>query len=184
MNTLKVAALLTAGMVVGCMASGPPLTAEDTSHPAAATGGAPLPLVLDTSDLKLGTTVQFRRIPTASEINDLNSVRALAHVVLSLSEWPTDVNTVSPLGSTPEESDVIVILPGYPPTRAAGELWNYFGGRLRMVLLVDGPPDNRSVIDDLNNMRHLDRVIAQMDQPTRVGFERLQRPLSFRKVME
>jgi hypothetical protein len=32
-------------------------------------------------------------------------------------------------------------------------------------------------------MRNLERVIAEMDQPSRAGFERLQRPLSFRKVV-
>jgi hypothetical protein len=32
-------------------------------------------------------------------------------------------------------------------------------------------------------MRALDRVIAEMNEPSRYGFERLQRPLSFRKVM-
>ena len=30
----------------------------------------------------------------------------------------------------------------------------------------------------------LERVIAQMDTPTRQGFERLQRPLSFRKIVD
>jgi hypothetical protein len=40
------------------------------------------------------------------------------------------------------------------------------------------------VIDDLNLMRGLERVIAEMDDPQRGGFERLQRPLSFRKVIE
>jgi hypothetical protein len=32
-------------------------------------------------------------------------------------------------------------------------------------------------------MRNLERVIAEMDEPSRAGFERLQRPLSFRKVV-
>ena len=32
-------------------------------------------------------------------------------------------------------------------------------------------------------MRYLERVIAQMDEPSRIGFDRLQRPLSFRKVV-
>jgi len=184
MNPLKIATLLAAGMMVGCMASGPPLTAEEGSAAGPAAVHFDGPLILDPADLKLGTTVHFQRIPTASEINDLSQVRALAHVVLTLADWPTDLNTVSALGQAPEETDVIVILPGYPPSRAASELWNYFGGRIRLVLLAQGPPPSRNVIDDLNAMRHLDRVIAQMDEPSRIGFERLQRPLSFRKVMK
>jgi len=39
-------------------------------------------------------------------------------------------------------------------------------------------------IANLNEMRSLERVIAQMDTPSRQGFERLQRPLSFRKLVE
>ena len=181
MNPFKIAALLAAGMVAGCMASGPPLTAGDSST--ASPAGQP-PLILDPVDLRLGTTVQFQRLPTASEINDLRQMRALVHVVISLAEWPTELNAVSALSQVPEEADVIVILPGYPPSRAALELWNYFGGRVRMVLLVSGPPEGSVMIDELNATRHLDRVIAQMDTPTRVGFERLQRPLSFRVVMK
>jgi hypothetical protein len=40
------------------------------------------------------------------------------------------------------------------------------------------------VVSDLNSMRGLERVVAQMDDPSRTGFERLQRPLSFRKLVE
>jgi hypothetical protein len=32
----------------------------------------------------------------------------------------------------------------------------------------------------MNRIRTLDRIIAQMEHPSRSGFERLQRPLSFR----
>ena len=35
------------------------------------------------------------------------------------------------------------------------------------------------VVQDLNAMRSLERVIAEMELPSRSGFERLQRPLSF-----
>ena len=55
---------------------------------------------------------------------------------------------------------------------------------LRIVIVVQGPPSSSGVISDLNAMRHLERVIAQMDEPSRSGFERLQRPLSFRKILE
>jgi len=38
-------------------------------------------------------------------------------------------------------------------------------------------------VADLNGMRGLERVIAEIDDPSRAGFERLQRPLGFRRVM-
>jgi hypothetical protein len=185
MNAWKIAALLAAGMIVGCMASGPALKAQSTQEPRSA--GTPArsgaPLLLDRTDLRIGTTVHFSRIPDVSAVNDLRQVRALAHVVLALDAWPTDVNAVAPLEQVPEEADVVVVLPGYPPSRAAGELWNYLGARVRLVMLVEGPPPTLTVIDDMNNMRHLERVIADMDMPARTGFERLQRPLSFRKII-
>lgn len=180
MNPWKVAALLGAGMIAGCMAAGPPIGAQSTRGAPAAAGE---PLILDRTDLRIGTTVQFRRIPDVSALNDLRQVRALAHVVLVLDEWPSDITGATSLSQVPRESDVIVVLPGYPPSRAAAELWNYVDARVRIVLLVDGPPTSNSVTDDLNAMRHLERVIAQMDDPGRSGFERLQRPLSFRKLM-
>lgn len=77
----------------------------------------------------------------------------------------------------------MVVLRGYPPSRGAAELWNLLGAPVRLVLLVPGPPTDPGVLMDLNVMRHLDRVIAEMDVPARTGFERLQRPLSFRKVV-
>jgi len=79
---------------------------------------------------------------------------------------------------------VIVVIPGYPPNRSAAEAWNRVNARLRIVDVVPGPPISRAVLDDLNLMRGLERVIAQMDEPSRMGFEQLQRPLSFRKVMD
>ena len=51
------------------------------------------------------------------------------------------------------------------------------------MLVVDGPPGNRAGIDELNRIRGLERVIADMEYPSRTGFERLQRPLSFRVLM-
>jgi hypothetical protein len=49
--------------------------------------------------------------------------------------------------------------------------------------VVDGPPADRGMIMEMNAMRGLVRVIADMPHPSRSGFERLQRPLSFRVVM-
>ena len=62
------------------------------------------------------------------------------------------------------------------------EYLNLIGGNLRLILIVDGPPPDRALITELNHMRALERVIAQMEHPARTGFERLQRPLSFRML--
>ena len=78
----------------------------------------------------------------------------------------------------------MVVITGYPPTRAATEMWRYVQVPMRMIVVVPGPPPGRDMIDDLNAMPQLERVIAQMDQPSRTGFERLQRPLSFRMVVD
>jgi hypothetical protein len=40
-----------------------------------------------------------------------------------------------------------------------------------------------STLDAFNIMRSLERVVAEMNEPSRSGFEQLQRPLSFRKVV-
>jgi len=55
---------------------------------------------------------------------------------------------------------------------------------VRLIMIVDGPPADRSLIMELNRVRNLERVIAQMERPDRSGFERLQRPLSFRVVRD
>jgi len=190
-------AVFAAGALAGCMAAGPPLPAQTSQRTGAKTPlGMPLserrsihegpcvPLILDRTDLRIGTTVHFSHVPTASELHDAEQVPLLQHVVLSLSEWPTDIAAMSALNNVPEETDVIVVLAGYPPSRAAAEAWNYTSPRLRLVLVVTEPPRGPAVVDDLNTMRHLERVIADLDEPARTGFERLQMPLSFRKVMD
>ncbi len=184
-NAWKIAAVFAAGLTVGCMANGSRLGAQPGADSTPATKGSAtgVPLLLDRTDMRIGTTVHFSHVPNVSEVNDLTQVRGLSHVVLSLDGWPADINAVSSLAQVPEESDVVVILPGYPPSRAAGEVWNYLRSSVRLVMLVQTQPPNQNVVDDMNNMRHLERVIAEMDQPARTGFERLQRPLSFRKIM-
>lgn len=204
MKTWKLAAMFMAGLIAGCMAAGPATTARTTppagAPPAQAGPGGPLgspfaerngfaasfatPLILDRTDVRLGTTVQFDRIPTAADLNDILRLPALAHVVVSLPGWPADFEPLQTLGTLPEECDLIAVLPGYPPSRAAAEAWNYVNARLRLVVVVTGEPPTPAVINDLNTMRYLERVIAQMDEPSRTGFDRLQRPLSFRKVIE
>jgi hypothetical protein len=196
MRPWTVTALLAAGMVVGCMANGQATTAQPpqpvTPPPTQATrapGGpadqpALLPLILDRSDLRIGVTVQFTRIPATDEIGDLRQTAGLAHVVLALDAWPESYEALTALDLLPPESDVIVLLQGYPPSRAAAEAWNLVQARLRLVLLVPEAPPSIAVVEDLNMMRSLERVIAEVDPPSRAGFERLQRPLSFLRIVE
>jgi hypothetical protein len=170
-----------AGLLLGCMAGSQPIPAQPPAGSPSPSYGAPL--ILDRTDLRLGTTVHFSRIPDPVELHDLEQVPGLAQVALALESWPSSYQQIQVLDRTPQESELIVIVRGYPPTREATEAWNLLGTRLRLVVLVDGPPQTPAVLSDLNAMRGLERVIAQMDQPSRSGFERLQRPLSFRKVM-
>ena len=77
-----------------------------------------------------------------------------------------------------------MVLSGYPPTREAADAWNLLNVRTRLILVVDGPPTSSNAISDLNAMRALERVIVDTDEPTRSGFERIQRPISFRVVRD
>ena len=168
------------------MAGGVPAPAQNQTGPPGAAGGDVLvgtPLLLDCIDLRLGTTVQYQRIPTVTELEDLNQLPALAHVLIALPAWPTDYAPLQPLDRVPYNADVVVVLPGFPPTRGATEVWGLVRPRLRIVVVVSGPPPSQNPILDLNTMRSLERVIVQNDYPSRSGFERLQRPMSFRKVV-
>jgi hypothetical protein len=173
------------GLLAGCMAGGPATQAQPPAAPAAASAAAiGVPLVLDPADVALGLTAEYTRIPTASELSDLALGSGLQHVVVALDQWPTDFDAVRGLNQLPEGSDAIVVLHGYPPSREAANAWNYVSANVRIVALVDGPPPSLAVIDDLNTMRHLERVIAQTPTVDRRGFERLQRPLGFRRIFE
>jgi len=175
-----------AGLLLGCMAGTQPSPAEGPSPAPSAASAAPSygsPLLIDRTDLRLGTTVQYRRIPDLTELHDLEQVYALAHVVLALEEWPRTYAQIQPLEGLPQEADLTVIVRGYPPSSEAANAWNLLSVRVRLVMLVEGPPPSTAMVGDLNSMRALDRVIAEMNEPSRYGFERLQRPLSFRKVM-
>lgn len=186
-----------AGALVGCMAAGPPIGAQSPGPPEPRSPvGSPFsdrrmgvdaigtPLILDRTDLRIGTTVQFNRLPTATELHDAIQVPGLSRIVLSLPYWPEDLERMKALDLTPPEAQVVVVLPGYPPNRAAADAWGYVNASLRIVIVVPDAPPSLGVVADLNAMRGLERVIAQMDEPSRSGFERLQRPLSFRKVVE
>ena len=159
------------------------------SAPATAAAPAPaavaLPLLLDPTDLGFGSSVLFSRVPDTADIEALSFYDNVRHVVVSLPEWPGDWSRIAPLGQVrlPEGADLIVVLHGYPPSRASAAAWNMLRQPLRIVMLVDGPPDDRGMILELNALRGLERVIADMAHPARTGFERLQRPLSFRVVM-
>jgi hypothetical protein len=141
------------------------------------------PLLIE-PDLGFGTHVVMRRIPDASDMDDLGSVNGLRQIVVALPEWPADFAALAPLQQAilPADAELVVILAGWPPTRAALDAWNLLGGNLRLILVVSGPPADRSLITELNRVRSLERVISQMEHPDRSGFERLQRPLSFRVV--
>ncbi|MBI1799226.1 MAG: hypothetical protein HYR73_06025 [Candidatus Eisenbacteria bacterium] len=200
MKRFEIAALLVTGVVVGCMAGAPRPNAggHETSPRAARSagdesgagsfGGAAAlpaaPLILDRADLAIGTTVEFHRLPRPTEVQDANEQFLLRHVVVALAAWPRSDEDLSVFAALPPEADAIVIVPGYPPDRASLDAWEYSRGRIRMVLVVDGPPLSAGVFDDLNRMRHLERVVARMDHPSRAGFERLQRPLSFVKSVD
>jgi hypothetical protein len=195
MKPRSIALAFLAGVLAGCMAAGPPISAQSPPHEPPSPAGSPFsdrhmgveigtPLILDRTDVSIGTTVQYSRIPTASEVHDEAEHLGLAHLVLSLPYWPVDLEPLQALDLVPDEVVVVVVLPGYPPNRAAAAAWNRVNAHLRIVVVVPGPPPSRSVVDDLNTMRGLERVIAQMDEPSRYGFEQLQRPLSFRRVVD
>jgi hypothetical protein len=134
------------------------------------------PLVIE-PDIGFGTHVVMRRLPDAADMDDLRGVTGLRQVVVALPDWPADFSALSPLQQA-------VLLPGWPPSRAALDAWNLLGGNVRLIMVVTGPPTDRSLILELNRVRNLERVIAQMPYPDRSGFERLQRPLSFRVVRD
>jgi hypothetical protein len=157
--------------------------AEDRElRPAPAYGAAPL--VIDPTDTGLGASVVFTRVPTAAELGELHWVENIDHVVLALAAWPATFDEISPLAQSllPEGADLLVVLPGYPATRESAEAWNLLRRRVRIVMVVDGPPADRGMILTMNAIRGLERVIADMPNPSRSGFQRLQRPLSFRVV--
>jgi hypothetical protein len=141
------------------------------------------PLLIE-PDLGFGTHVVMRRLPDAADMDDLRGVTGLRQIVVALPEWPADFAALSPLQQSvlPQDAELVVLLPGWPPSRAALDAWNLLGGNLRLILVVGGPPTDRALISELNRVRNLERVIAQMEYPDRSGFERLQRPLSFRLV--
>lgn len=170
-----------------------PAAAGDTgSRPAAAADVAPspprrpeAPLILDTADLGVGASVVFTRIPSPAEIHDLEYLESVGHVVLQLPGWPAGIDELQPLAhvALPQGADFIVVLPGYPATNAQAAAWNMLRQPTRLVMVVNGPPADRDMVFRLNSIRPLVRVIADVDRPSRSGFERLQRPLSFRVRM-
>jgi hypothetical protein len=196
MKRLEIAALLTIGALAGCMAGAPrpeaggagsstsgaaAARASSGSYLGGASGGESVapPLILDPADQMLGTTVEFGRLPQLVEIQDAAEQFALRHVVVALPAWPRSSEDLSVFAALPPQADVIVILPGYPPDHATIDAWEYARGRIRMMLIVDGPPASGTTLDDLNRMHHLERVIARMSHPSRQGFDQLQRPLAF-----
>ncbi len=172
----------------GAPAGGPATAAAPPAAPAPAAPREanpddPLcaPLLLE-ADPGFGTHVVLRRLPNAADLEDLRFISGLRQVVVALPEWPATYAELRPMQQSilPEGAELVILLPGWPPTREALGAWNLVGGALRLILVVDGPPADRALIAELNRVRSLERVIAQMEHPSRSGFERLQRPLSFR----
>jgi len=178
-HILLPALLLFSTLAAPAMAGSP---APDTA--VAAPAPAPPPLLLDPTDMGFGVTVTFTRVPNAADLNDLGYLDNVQHVVLALNAWPADASELAPLAQLPlpPNADLIVLLPGYPATHAAAGAWNLLRRPLRIVMLVDGPPTDRGMLLEMNAMRGLTRVIVTVigAQPSRAGFEQLQRPLSFR----
>ena len=194
MRRFEIAGLLVIGALAGCMAGAPRPGAESRTPGASASSAAngdagaisavtAAPLILDRTDLAIGTTVEFHHLPNPVEMQDASEQFLLRHVVVSLPAWPQGNADLSRFATLPPEADAIVILPGYPPDRTALDAWNSVRGNIRLVLVVDGPPESGYIFDEINRQRHLERVVARMERPSRAGFERLQRPLSFVVVM-
>ncbi len=191
MNPKTFASLALASALLGIAIGAPaPALASAAAGPdsaAALLAPAPAqpPLLLESADLGFGATVVFTPIPSAAEIHDLAYLESVGHVLLQLPAWPAGVDTLQPLAqmALPEGADLIVVLPGYPETRAQAAAWNLLRRPVRIIMVVDGPPVDREMIFELNALHGLERVIADMAHPSRSGFERLQRPLSFRIVM-
>jgi len=187
-------AMIVLGALSSCTAAGPPPSTPappethsplgspfgDTAH---GMPGLGTPLVLDPTDMRLGTTVQFSRVPDRAELANLNQELNVVHVVLALDQWPAEYANLQELDRLPPDCDLIVILPGYPPTRGAAQAWNMVQIPTRIIVMVNQPPPSHLAITDLNEMRGLERVIAMIDPPSRSGFESLQRPLNFRRVV-
>jgi len=180
MKMTRLALVFAAGVIAGCMAGGTPSPAQAPVPAGAAPSHLGVPLLLDRADFRLGATVQFPRIPSADEMYELHNISGLAHVLLTLPAWPRTYDELAPLQQTPPLADLIVVLPGFPPTREAADAWNLLEVRARLILVVPSTPPPTTAINDLNAMRSLERVIVDTDQPSRSGFELLQRPLSFR----
>jgi hypothetical protein len=199
--SLLLAACAPAGRGHGVAVADPPAAPGSPARGQAADSGAPArdgrtapreptpddalcaPLLIE-ADYGFGTHVVMRRLPNAADLEDLRFVNGLRQLLVALPEWPATYADLKPLQQAilPEGAGLVVLLPGWPPTREALGAWNLVGGNIRLILVVDGPPTDRALILEMNRVRALERVIAQMEHPARTGFERLQRPLSFRVI--
>jgi len=160
MRRLEICMLLTIGALAGCMAASPPPVA-DTSAPryqgdqgagGADSSGIVAPLILDRTDLALGTTAEFNHLPGTAELEAAAGLFALRHVVVMLPGWPQVNADLSRFSVLPPEADAIVIVPGYPPDRSALDAWNYARGHVRLVVVVDGPPLDPIQLEGLNTL--------------------------------
>ncbi|MBI3539087.1 MAG: hypothetical protein HY076_02295 [Candidatus Eisenbacteria bacterium] len=170
MKIRSITLAFSAGAIAGCMAGGAPSGAQSPAPPPSSSSAAPerragaldigTPLVIDRMDTRIGTTVQFDRIPNASELHDATEVPGLAHVVLSLDGWPTDFAPLQGLDQLPEGADMIVVIPGYPPSTAVAQIWNYLNtrsssgkGKLSRVGLAPDPRPGSILPPSHRNLR-------------------------------
>ena len=160
-----------------------PAAARPAATPREADPDDPLcaPLILD-ADPGFGTHVVMRRLPSQGDLEELSFISGLRQVLVALPEWPATYAALRPIQQVvlPQGTELVVLVPGWPPTREALGAWDLLDANVRLIVVVSGPPADRALITELNRIRTLDRVIAQMEHPSRSGFERLQRPLSFR----
>jgi hypothetical protein len=181
--TLLLSCAAARGADAPARAAAPERSGDAAVSPAAAS--LPAPVLIGPNEAGFGTSVVFRRVPNTADINALAYVENVQHVIVTLPEWPDDFSQIEALSRVllPEGADLLVVLDHYPPSRGQASIWNLLRQPLRIVLMVDGPPADRGMIQELNGVHGLERVIATMEHPSRSGFERLQRPLSFRVVM-
>jgi hypothetical protein len=181
LRTLILAALLGAGCASQSQVSSVTSTGESVSASTRSMtlGPPPAMVMLDCQPSLLATTVRFQRIPTVSELNDLALDNTLERVVLDLPAWPQGVAELLPIDQAGRELPIVAVLPGYPPSAAQADAWNQLRARVRIMVLVQGTPVDRTVVQWLNTMRGLERVVVWTSDPRGARIDRLAAPVSF-----
>jgi hypothetical protein len=143
-------------------------------------GPPPATLLLDCQGPHLGTTVQLRHIPTATELDDLKRLEGLERIIVDLVLWPDSYGQIQSLEQAPVGVDLVAVLPGYPPSQAHVEVWNLLQTKVRVIVVAGGPLPGREGVADLNRMRGLERLVVWTQDPGAFRMERLAVPVSLR----